>query len=42
MWLYVSGGDDEYNMILGRLWMDRNYVTLNSVKKSIHIKSSGI
>jgi len=41
IWAYEIPGDDEYDLILGRPWMERNKVTIAPAKKSIFIHSSG-
>ena len=40
MWAYEMGGDDEYDLILGRPWLDQRGVTLSPARKSIFIYSS--
>ena len=42
VWLYIAEGDNEYDIILGRPWLDRNEVTLAPAKKSIFIHSSNV
>ncbi|KAF1352864.1 hypothetical protein EJ07DRAFT_135427, partial [Lizonia empirigonia] len=34
IWAYVISGEREYDLILGRPWMDRNNVTIAPAKKS--------
>jgi hypothetical protein len=40
MWAYVLEGEREYDLILGRPWMDKHGVTMAPAKKSIYIYSS--
>jgi hypothetical protein len=42
IWAYVLKGDDAYDMILGRPWMDKNDVRLAPKAKTVYIHSSGI
>lgn len=41
MWAYELEGDDSYDLILGRPWIDRSDTTIASKKKSLYIHSSG-
>lgn len=40
MWAYENEGDNEYDIILGRPWMDRQRVTIAPAKKSLFIHST--
>ncbi|KAF9696002.1 hypothetical protein EKO04_006265 [Ascochyta lentis] len=40
LWAYVLDGEREYDLILGRPWMDKNEVTIALAKKSLFIHSS--
>ncbi|XPS94913.1 hypothetical protein M3J09_004211 [Ascochyta lentis] len=40
LWAYVLDGEREYDLILGRPWMDKNEVTIAPAKKSLFIHSS--
>ncbi|XPS95993.1 hypothetical protein M3J09_005273 [Ascochyta lentis] len=40
LWAYVLDGEREYDLILGRPWMDKNEVTIAPAKKSLFIYSS--
>ena len=40
IWAWELDGDDEYDLVLGRPWMDRNDVRLAPAKKSIFIHST--
>jgi len=41
-WFYILGGDDEFDLILGRPWINKYNVRLAPIKKSLYISSSGI
>ena len=38
LWAYVLKGSQEYDMLLGRPWMDKHLVRLESNKKSIYLR----
>jgi hypothetical protein len=42
MWAYILKGEEEYDLILGRLWMNKNEVTIAPAKRSMYIYSSKI
>ena len=40
MWAYVLDGEREYDLILGRPWMDRQRVSIAPAKKSVYIHAT--